>query len=159
AVTPADRRAGDAIATSAGELARLWRTTRAQARPDVWPGLMDGLVDELFARTGEALAAGRDPALLWPALVGVVRVDPRDAERSRAELDEEWDLAEGVLTAACDALGSGEAVREWIARAIVLARAGARTLDAGGGPRGIVVVRWLSGLASARRRERDAGRR
>ena len=154
---PEHRRAGDAIAESAGELARLWRTTRAQARPDVWPGLMDGLADELFVRVGEALAAGLDPALLWPGLGGVVRIDPGDRKRSRAELDAEWDVFESVLGAACDALGCGETVGEWLSRALVIARAGARTLDAGGGPPGIVVAWWLSGLASARR-EHVAGR-
>lgn len=152
------RRAGEAIASSAAELARLWRNTRAQSSPDVWPGLLDGIADDAFLRLGEALAAGRDPALVWPSLVGIVRYDPRDPDRWRAEIDSEWNTLQAVLSGACDALGSGADVREWIARALVIARAGSRTLDEGGGPQGIVVVWWLSGLASPRRPAPDGGR-
>lgn len=153
-----DRRVGDAIAGSAGELVRLWRATRAQSRPDVWPGLLDGLVDDFFVRTGEALARGRDPALVWPSTAGLVRIDPHGRERCRAEIDAEWDVVASVLSAACEALDAGEAAGEWLARAIVIARAGSRTLDRGGGPRGIVVAWVLSGLAAPRRAARDAGR-
>jgi hypothetical protein len=155
-VTLEGRRAGDAIAASAGELVRLWRATRSQARPRVFPGLLDGLVEDLFVCLGEALARGQDPALLWPGLAGVVRIDPHDRERVRKELDAEWDVADGVLRAACDALDAGDDVREWITRAVVLARAGTRTLDEGGGPPGIVIAWALSGLAGVRRPARDA---
>jgi hypothetical protein len=157
-VTVDARRAGEAIAASAAELARLWRNTRAQSSPDVWPGLLDGIADDAFLRLGEALAQGRDPALVWPSLAGIVRFDPRDPDRSRAEIDAEWNAFQTVLSGACDALGCGEDVGEWMARALVIARAGSSTLDEGGGPRGIVVVRWLSGLASPRRLAPDAGR-
>ncbi len=157
-MTAGARRAGEAIAASAGELARLWRTTRAQARPDVWPALLDGLVDDLFARLGELLAEGRDPALAWPGLTGIVRLDPRALDRARAELDAEWDVVESVLAAAREALGVDEGVSEWLSRALVIARAGARTLDAGGGPRGVVVAWWLPGPGGARRPARAAGR-
>jgi len=150
-VTLEGRRAGDAIAASAGELVRLWRANRAQARPDVWPGLLDGLAEDFLVRAGDALAEGRDPALVWPSTAGLVRMDPRALDRTRAEIDAEWDLVSGVLSAACDALEAGEAAREWLARAIVIARTGARTLDEGGGPRGIVVAWSLAGLAGARR--------
>ncbi len=152
-----DHRVGDAIASSAGELVRLWRATRAQSRPGVWPGLLDGLVDDLLVRTGEALAAGRDPALVWASAAGLVRIDPHARERSRAEIDAEWDVIASVLSAACEAMDAGEAAGEWLARAVVIARAGSRTLDEGGGPPGIVVAWMLSGLAAARRPARDAG--
>ncbi len=151
-------RVGDAIATSAGELVRLWRATRAQARPDVWPGLIDGLVEDFLVRAGEALAQGRDPALVWPSVTGLVRIDPRARDRSRDEIDVEWDVVASVLSAACEALDAGEAAGDWLSRAIVIARAGARTLDAGGGPGGIAVAWSLSGLAGARR-ARAAGPR
>jgi hypothetical protein len=157
-VSAEGRRAGEAIASSAPELARLWRNTRAQASPEVWPGLLDGIADDWFLRLGEMLAQGRDPALVWPALVGIVRLDPRDLDRSLVEIDAEWNAVEGVLVAACDALSADDGVRVWIARALVIARAGSRTLDQGGGPRGIVVVWWLSGLDAPRRPARDAGR-
>lgn len=154
-MTLAGRRAGDAIAASAGELVRLWRAARAQARPKVFPGLLDGLVEDLFARLGEALAQGQDPALLWPGLAGLVRLDPHAPERSRAELEAEWDVAHGVLRAACDALDAEDDVREWIARAVVLARSAARTLERGRPP-GVVIAWALSGLAGVRRPARDA---
>ncbi len=141
------RRAGDAIARSAGDLARVWRAARLQARPDVFPGLLDAVVQDFFARAGELLAAGRDPALVWPSTVGLARLDPRARDRGREEIDAEWDLAAGVLASAREALGAGDDVAEWLARAIVLARAGSRGLDAGGGPPGIAVVWVLSGIA------------
>lgn len=155
-MTAGIRPCGIALAESAGELARLWRTTRAQARPGVWPGLLDGLVDDLFTQLGEGLAEGRDPALVWPGLTGIVRLDPREPERSRGELDAEWELVESVLEAACDALGSGDEVSEWLRRALVIARAGTRALDRGGGPPGVAVIWSLSG-PHAPTRVRGAG--
>ncbi len=152
------RRAGEAIAVSAGELARLWRASRLQACPDVWPALLDGIVDDLFARVGDGLAEDRDPALVWTELGGAVRVDPLDRDRSRAEIDREWDVIQSVLEAACEALAAGGEVREWIGRALVLARAGSRTVDEGGGPRGILVVWWLSARGGARPRPRGGAR-
>jgi hypothetical protein len=149
-VTPEARRAGEAIAASAGELTRVWRSARLQARPGAFPGLLDGVMEGFFTRAGEALAADRDPALLWPSTTGIVRLDPVALDRSREEIEAEWDLAVAVLASACEALGAGEAAAEWLERAIVLARAGSRTLDARGGPRTIVVVWALSGLGARR---------
>ena len=145
-MTAARRRAGQAIAAAAGELTRLWRATRAQARRGLWSGLIDGIAEDFFARLGASLADGRDPALVWPEVTGLVRLDPRDLDRSRDELDAEWDAVQTVLSAACDALACDADLREWIARALVLARAGARTLDQGGGPAGVAVVWSLAGL-------------
>jgi hypothetical protein len=135
------RRSGDALAASALDLARVWRAARVAARPGGFAGLLDGVIEQFFALAGEALAEGRDPADVWPATVGVVRVDARDARRTREELDAEWDIAEQVLEAACRALAAGDPVMEWISRAIAIARGGRRTLPAGQGPRGILVVR------------------
>ena len=157
-MTGGARRAGEVIANSAGELTRLWRSTRAHASPDVFPGLLDGLVGNVFLRLGEVLAEEGDPALVWQGLVGTVRVDPLDPDRSRVEIDAEWDAVEAVLAKACDALASGEQVREWLARALAVARAGARALVGGGGPPGILVVRWIAGLAFARPPARIEGR-
>lgn len=136
------RRAGDAIARSAGHLARTWRASRMQARSSYFPGLLDGVLEDFLERAGEALAAGRDPALVWPATSGLVRLDPRDLARALATIDAEWDLAAEVLDAACEALDAGEAAAEWFARAIVIARAGSRTLHHGGGPAEIALA-WL----------------
>jgi len=141
-VTLEARRAGDAIARSAGDLARIWRASRVQLRSVHFPGLLDGLVEDFFARAGEALGAGRDPALVWPATTGLLRLDPRDVARSHAQIDAEWDLAAGVLDSACESLDAGEAAAEWIARAVLVARSGSRTLERGGAPEGVAIA-WL----------------
>jgi hypothetical protein len=145
------RRTGDALAAAAADLARAWRSARAAERPRVFPGLLDGVVEPCLAAAAEALAAGKHPALAWPAAAGCVRADARDALRTREELDAEWDLLEQVLGSACKALGADDDARGWIARALALARAGARRLpDREGAPR-ILTVRVFSGLAATRR--------
>lgn len=158
AVTLDGRRAGPALARAAPDLARVWRAGRASARPDVFPGFLDGLVESFLAVVGEALADGRDPAHVWPETTGVVRIDARDPRRTREELDAEWDLLEEVLAASLRALGAADAVLEWIARAVVIARSGARTLERGGGPRGILTARLFSGAAATRRARGPAPR-
>lgn len=149
-MTLSSRRAGEALVRATGELVRAWRSARAQARPAVSPGLVDGVVEDFLVRAGEGLAARRDPALVWPACQGVVRLDPRALDRSRAEHDAEWDLVEQVLASACLALDAEEGVREWLARALVIARAGSRALDGGGGPRGVLLVWSLGGFRPTR---------
>jgi len=150
-VTLDRRRAGEALSNAAPDLARVWRAGRAAARPGTFPGLLDGIAEAFIARAGEALAAGRDPALVWPSVEGPVRVHARDARRTREELEAEWDLLEEVLQTACQALDAGDAVREWIARAVVMARGGARALTGVGGPPGVLVVRLYSEAAATRR--------
>ncbi len=147
-MTRSARRAGDAIARAAPDLARIWRGARRQARPQVFPGLIDGIVEDFFARAGEALGDGRDPALVWPQTVGTMRVDPRAIFRSLDEIEVECDLAQEVLASAARALGAGPEATEWLARAVVIARNGARTVHAGLGPPGVVLVWAVSGLAS-----------
>jgi hypothetical protein len=144
------RRAGDALAASALDLARVWRAGRAAARPDTFPGLLDGVVESFLQVTGELLAEGRDPALAWSAAAGVVRI-PRDARRARDELDAEWDLVEEVLTAALQALQADDAAVEWVKRAVVIARSGTRALGRAGGPPGVLAVSLLSAAAATRR--------
>jgi hypothetical protein len=149
-VTLDPRRAGDALAASALDLARVWRAGRAAARPQAFPGLLDGVIESFLQVTGELLAEGRDPALAWPAAAGVVRI-PRDARRAREELDAEWDLVEEVLTAALQALQAGEPAVEWVKRAVVIARSGSRTLGRPGGPPGVLALSLLSDAAATRR--------
>ena len=151
------RRAGDAISASAADLARVWRAGRAAARPSAFPGLLDGVVESFLVQSGEALAEDRDPALVWPAAQGVVRL-PLDARRAGDELDAEWDLVEEVLTAALQALDAGDGALEWVRRAVVISRAGTRTLGAAGGPPAVLAVRLHSDPA-ATRRARAGGRR
>lgn len=144
------RRAGDALAASALDLARVWRAGRAAARPNAFPGFLDGVIESYLQVAGELLAEGRDPALVWPATTGLVRV-PRNARLAREELDAEWDLVEEVLTAALRALHAGDAAVEWVKRAVVIARSGTRALGRAGGPRGVLAVSLLSDAAATRR--------
>jgi hypothetical protein len=136
--------AGEAIAASAADLTRLWRATRLQGRRRSLPGLLDGVVADVLLRAGEGLAAGDDPALPWSRAAGVVRLEVRERERWRAELDAEWDALESVFRGACEALAAGDEVSAWIAQALAAARAGARTLGEDGGPPSIVVVWWFA---------------
>ncbi len=157
-MTPETRRAGEAIARAAPELARLWRGARRHARADPVPGLIDGIVEDFLARAGEGLAGGRDPALIWPETVGIVRFDPRAAFRSQDEIELEWDLVDRVLSSARTALHADEAA-EWLSRAVLIARNGSRTVHAHAGPPGIVVVWLLSGLGPTPPAGRGGGRR
>lgn len=146
----AARRAGDALAHSAPDLARVWRAGRAAARPEAFPGLLDGVVESFLQIAGELLAEDREPALVWPATVGVVRL-PRDAELSRAELDAEWDLVEEVLAAALQALRADGLAMDWVRRAVFIARTGSRNLGRPGGPPGVLAVSLYSDAAATRR--------
>ncbi len=152
------RRVGDAIAAGAADLAGIWRGARREARPEVFPGVIDGILEDFLSRAGEALAAGRDPALVWPETTGVVRVNPKEPFRSVDEIEAEWDLVAEVLAASCEALQADQAASEWLSRAILFARAGARTVHERAAPRGILIVWALSGL-STRSAPRNGARR
>jgi hypothetical protein len=145
------RRTGDALASAASELARVWRAARASERTEAFPGLLDGLVEPFLALAAEALAAGRHPALLWPAAEGTVRAIAGDARRTREEVEAEWGLLDEVLRAACRSLDADEEAREWLGRALALARAGARRLPDREGAPGILTVRVFSDPAATRR--------
>lgn len=149
-MTARDRkRQGDALTYAAGDLARVWRAGRTAARKAVFPGLLDGVAEAFLSRTGQALAAGRDPALVWPSVEGLIRLDGRDPRRGAEEMDAEWDLVQEVLRAACRALGSEDATLDWMSRAVLIARAGCRNLP-GSAPPGVVTVRVLSPPAPTR---------
>jgi hypothetical protein len=151
-VNPPDeqrRRAGEALAHAAPDLARVWRTGRAASRPAVFPGLLDAIVEPFLTQVGEGLAAGRDPVLVWPAVEGLIRLDGRDGRRTTAELDAEWDLIQEVLEAACRALATDESLLEWVSRAVVIARAGCRNLPQSARP-GVVTVQMLSPMTATR---------
>jgi hypothetical protein len=145
------RRAAEALMAAGPDLVRVWRSARAAERPGIFPGFLDALVEPFLAVAAEALADGRHPALLWSGLAGVVRVDARDPARTRSELDVEWALLEHVLHAACQALDADADVRDWIARAVAIARGGARRLPEREGAPGILTVRVFSGIAPTRR--------
>jgi hypothetical protein len=150
------RLTGDALTIAASDLARVWRAGRAAVRPAAFPGLIDGVLESFLAGAGEALADGRDPALVWASTTGVVRL-ARDERRTREELDAEWALVEEVLAASLRALDAGDPALEWVRRAIAIARAGIQSLDRDG-PEGVLAVRLYSDPA-ATRRARAGGRR
>ncbi|BDG02786.1 hypothetical protein [Anaeromyxobacter oryzae] len=143
------RRAGEALATAASELTRIWRAARAEASPDVFPGLSDGLVERFVAGLGEALVLGRPAEDVWARAEGVVRLDPAASGLAEDELRAEWRLVGEVIAAACDALEAGPEVTDVAARAVELARGGLESIR-GGGPPAIVRVVSFSPLRPLR---------
>lgn len=139
------RAAGEALATASGELTRIWRAARAEARLEVSPGLSDGIVERFVAGLGEALVMGRAPEEVWERAEGVVRLDRAAEGRAEDELQAEWRLLGEVIAAACDALEAAPDVTDVAARAVEAARRG---LDAirERAPAGVVRVAWLSPL-------------
>lgn len=149
-------RTGEALLATSSELHRIWRSARAQIRPNVFPGLLDEAVGAFLERAGRWLEAGAgDPAEPYRRIAGVVRVDALDRRWSASEIDTEWRLAGEVLKATCDALDAGKDARDLLARAIDVAREGADDLARGRGPEGIMVLGQLSGFRPQRRRRED----
>lgn len=148
------RRAGEALAQAAAELARIWRAARLEAPPEVFPGALDGVVESLVAAVGEALVMGRSPADAWGRAEGVVRVDP-DPARTDATFRAEIRLVGEVLASACEALRASAEVTDFVAQAVEATRQALEALvDGGRPPAGVLVVTLAS-----RFRPRDAGRR
>ena len=106
---------GKAIEQKAPELLRIWRLVRATARPQVFPGLLDGVMGDFLARAGKMLAAGEGPEEVWRGLTGVIRLSPALGTK---ELTGEWAVAMEVLSAACESLDTEPEVGEWLARAV-----------------------------------------
>lgn len=154
AVTLGAGRAGEALAMAASELARIWRSARAEARPGVFPGLADGLVASFVTVAGEALVRGTAPEDVYPRLEGVVRLDPARIGRAEEELRAEWRLLGEVLAAACDALEAGPDATDRVARAVEHSRRALERVREGPLPAGVLRVYVLSAL-----RTRSAGRR
>ncbi len=128
------RRAGEALATASAELTRIWRAARHEARPDVFPGLSDGVVERFVAGLGEALVLGRASEEVWARAEGVVRLDPAASARAEDELRAEWRLVGEVIASACDALDAGPDVTDFAARAVEAARHGVEGIREGGPP-------------------------
>jgi hypothetical protein len=145
------RAAGQALQAVAPELTRIWRQVRAEARPGVFPGLVDGVVEALLREAGAALERGEDLAGTWAATAGVVRTDARDPAAAEREIAIEWLILGEVLAAAYDALQTPAPARAALARAVDAARAAAPDLARGRGSSGILVVRVLSPLAPRER--------
>ena len=131
---------GKTIERSAPELLRIWRLARVSARPQVFPGLLDNVMERFFGMVGGLLATGAPPEQAWSRLSGVVRCAPRLGSR---ELTGEWAIAMEVLSAACESFGAAPEVAEWLARAVAEAERGTTALaanPAGPRPEGIAVV-------------------
>jgi len=130
---------GAFLQQQAEELTRIWRLARADARRDVFPGLLDDLVLPFFSRAGEELAAGSPPEAVWRGLSGLVRWP---LSVSPAEHTEEWALLLEVLRAACESVNAAPDAAAWLAQAAAAAEAGTAALAAGHAeaPEGIVVA-------------------
>jgi hypothetical protein len=126
------------------ELVRIWRLARATERPDVFPGLVDGILADFFVRSGELLATGAPPEEAWRGLAGLVRWPTSVAP---AELDAEWVLVEEVLAATCESVNAAPEVSAWLAQAVAACRAGTPRLTARGeGPRAVVTALVFSSV-------------
>jgi hypothetical protein len=152
-VSAGPREAGEAIAAAAGELTRIWRAARAQARPGVFPGASDGLVERFVGGLGEALVHGRPAEEAWARLDGVVRLDPAAEGEAEEELRAEWRILGEVLAAACDALRASPEVVDAAARAVEAARHGLERIRTEAPP-GVLRLAWRSPF-----RRRSAGPR
>lgn len=145
-IAPETRRTGEAIAHAARELVRVWRAARLETRPTAFPGLADGVVESLVAAVGEALVVGRAPGEVWSRVEGVVRLDRATDGQAEDELLAEGRLLAEVLASACEALDTGPAVADEVARAAEGAAQGLLELRDGLRPHGVVVVWQLSAL-------------
>jgi hypothetical protein len=138
------RRAGEALRSAAGDLARVWRASRFSAGLGVFPGAHDGVMEEFLERVGEALLLDDAPQDVWAATHGPVRVMPDG--RALEMLLAEWRLARAVLSSACDALGVNAAATERVLKLADDAAAAAPALLAGQGPPGVLLVHQLGGF-------------
>jgi hypothetical protein len=137
------------------QLTRIWRLARAEARPGVFPGLLDGVVEGFFDVVAEQLDASAPPEAPWQALRGVVRWPPPLAP---GELTEEWSVLREVLGAACESVNAAPAVAAWLAAAVAACEAGTAALadDRAGGPPGIVTALVYSSVEPRQPRPEDA---
>lgn len=150
------RRSGEALRAAAGDLVRFWRAARYTGGGPVFPGLLDGVIEDYVSHVAEALLLGGRPEDAWPSLQGVIRV-PEPAQAA-AVLADEWGLARQVLLSACDALEVPAEVASGVQRAVDAALAGIEPLVTGRAPGGIVIVRQLAGF-KPRGESRSGGRR
>jgi hypothetical protein len=144
---------GRFLQQQAEELARVWRVARVGSRPDVFPGLIDGVVERVFSRAGRLLRDGAPPGELWPGLIGLIRWP---VEGASSELAQEWALVAEVAAAACESLGASPPVAAWLEEAIGACQAGMRELERGTeAPPGIVTAVLFSSHSTRHRAERE----
>ena len=63
------------------ELTRIWRMARAEARPEVFPGLLDDVVGSFFETCADLLSRGAAPEEVWAGVAGLVGRTVADVER------------------------------------------------------------------------------
>lgn len=148
---------GRAIEQSAEELLRIWRLARAEARREIFPGLLDGVMGAFFARCGRLLTESGKPDDVWSGLVGIVRWSPAHGAR---DLTGEWAIAMEVLSAACESFEANPKVAEWLARAVAAAEKGTAAIRERSKkpvrPDGILLLVVYGDLALQRRGARGA---
>jgi hypothetical protein len=128
---PGQRQVGAFLRHQAEELTRIWRLARHTGSKDVFPGCLDGVMGDFFARVGTLLEAGAPAESAWSTLEGCIRWPPGIAP---AELSGEWDGAREVLEAACESVNAVPEVVQWLEGAIASAKAGTEQLEAGRAP-------------------------
>lgn len=136
----------EVLSVQAGEMLRIWRLARHSIQPEMLPGLADGALESFFSALGPMLARGAEPAEAGGALTGTLRLPPGGDDRA---LEEEWDVARQVLRAACDSLGAGEQVSQWLDAAADAGRDASLKAAHGdtAATQRLVLLRVFSGLA------------
>jgi hypothetical protein len=141
------RQVGTFLLQQAPELTRIWRLARqAERGEEVFPGLLDGVVEAFVTEAGALLEVGGPPAEPFQRTAGTVRWP---SEAPPAEHAAEWRLLGVVLQTACSSVTGDPDAARWLAAAIDAADAATAALDGGRGacPRGVVVLRVLSSIA------------
>ena len=138
-------RTGDVLLGASDDLVRLWRAARLRGAPS-GPSRIDSLVEAFVRAAGDALARGASAARAASGVAGLVRIDARDRDRSRQEIDQEWTTLAEVLAAAADAIGCDPAARAELAAAVEAARAAtAAALQRADPARIVIVWEWTAG--------------
>lgn len=137
------RRSGEALRAAAGDLARVWRASRFSAGLSVFPGALDGIIEEFLERIGEALLLEDAPQDPWLATRGAVRLLP--GARAQEMISAEWRLVRAVMVSACEALAVDPATTARVLKAVDDAAAGTPALLAREGPPGVLLVHQLGG--------------
>lgn len=138
------RRAGEALRAASGDLARVFRASRFSAGLGVFPGLLDGVIEEFLERVGEALLLEGAPQDVWSATRGPVRLLRRG--QTLEMIAAEWRLLRAVLAAACDALAVNAGTTERVLKLVDDAAAAAPFLAEGKAPAGVLIVHQLGGF-------------
>jgi hypothetical protein len=140
------KQVGAFVRYQAEELTRIWRLARAEERKDVFPGLLDGLLESFFNEAGSLLEQGGAPEDVIRRTAGALRWPPALAP---AEISEEWRIVADVLQTAADSVTTERGADEWLAAAVAAAEAGTTALDGGRGPAlpRVAVVLVLSSTA------------